>query len=132
MMEVYSPLSTSIDNETTGTWVYRIRKITVYNTGMQFIQYASVGSTANTWSYGDWKVQPISNFALNASTKNGGSCAVGSSNTPVYIGSDGTISACTNVAKTNAANTFSATNTFNGSILLGTSNYGTGAPSSNN
>jgi hypothetical protein len=37
MMEVYSPLSTTIDNETTGTWVYRLRKITCYNTGLQFI-----------------------------------------------------------------------------------------------
>jgi hypothetical protein len=37
MMEVYSPLSTTIDNETTGTWVYRIRKITAYNTGVTYI-----------------------------------------------------------------------------------------------
>jgi hypothetical protein len=37
MMEVSSPLSTTIDNETTKTWVYRLRKITAYNTGVQYI-----------------------------------------------------------------------------------------------
>lgn len=34
MMEVYSPLSTTIDNETTSSYVYRLRKITHYNTGV--------------------------------------------------------------------------------------------------
>lgn len=95
MMEVYSPLSTSIDNETTGTWVYRLRKITCYNTGLQFIQYASVGSTANTWTYGDWKVQPLANFTLDTADKNGGSCAIGSATKPVYVDSSGNITACT-------------------------------------
>ena len=95
MMEVYSPLSTSIDNETTGTWVYRIRKITAYNTGMQFIQYASVGATANVWTYGDWKVQPIANFALDTADSNGGSAATGSATKPIYINSSGQFTACT-------------------------------------
>ena len=95
MMEVYSPLSTTIDNETTGTWVYRIRKITAYNTGMQFIQYASVGNTANTWTYGDWKVQPIANFTLDTSDKNGGTALTGSTTKPIYLKADGTFAACT-------------------------------------
>lgn len=95
MMEVYSPLSTTIDNETTGTWVYRIRKITCYNTGMQFIQYASVGSTANNWEYGAWKVQPIANFTLDTADTNGGSAATGSATKPIYINSAGNITACT-------------------------------------
>lgn len=95
MMEVYSPLSTTIDNETTGTWVYRIRKITAYNTGMQFIQYASVGNTANAWTYGAWKVQPIANFTLDTSDKNGGSALTGSTTKPIYLKADGTFAACT-------------------------------------
>ena len=37
MMEVYSPLSTTIDNETTGTWVYRTRKIMPYNNGLVYV-----------------------------------------------------------------------------------------------
>ena len=37
MMEVYSPLSTTIDNETTTKYVYRLRKITEYKTGVQYI-----------------------------------------------------------------------------------------------
>ena len=54
MMQVYSPLSTTIDNETTKTWVYRLRKMMVY-TGEEYIQYCYAGSTAGTWTYGDWK-----------------------------------------------------------------------------
>ncbi len=54
MMQVYTPLSTTIDNESTGTWVYRLRKLMTY-TGDEYIQYCYVGATAGTWSYGAWK-----------------------------------------------------------------------------
>lgn len=54
MMQVLSPLSTTIDNETTKTWVYRLRKMQVY-TGEEYIQYCYVGATAGTWIYGEWK-----------------------------------------------------------------------------
>ena len=54
MLTVYSPLSTTIDNETTKTWIYRLRKLQVY-TGDEFVQYCYVGETAGTWTYGDWK-----------------------------------------------------------------------------
>ena len=53
MMTVSSPLSTSIDNETTKTWVYRLRKLQVY-TGQEYVQYCYAGGTAGTWTYGDW------------------------------------------------------------------------------
>ena len=100
MMEVSSPLSTTIDNETTKTWVYRLRKITAYNTGVQYVQYCYVGGTANSWSYGDWYTVPRSKFTLDATDKNGGSATVGSDTKPVYVTSDGTITACTHTLKT--------------------------------
>lgn len=54
MLTVYSPLSTTIDNETTKTWIYRLRKLQVY-TGDEYVQYCYVGDTAGTWTYGPWK-----------------------------------------------------------------------------
>lgn len=54
MMEVLSPLSTTIDNETTGTWVYRVRLITTL-LGDIYIQKANSSGTAGAWSYGAWK-----------------------------------------------------------------------------
>lgn len=53
MMEVFSPLSTTIDNETTAQWVYRVRILTTY-TGLMYIQKASSGSTAGNFTYGAW------------------------------------------------------------------------------
>lgn len=54
MMEVFSPLSTTVDNETTGTWVYRTRVITEYQ-GPTWYQSCYSDSTANHWTYGAWK-----------------------------------------------------------------------------
>lgn len=54
MMEVFSPLSTTIDNESTSSWVYRVRILTTY-TGKMYIQKANSGSTAGTFSYGAWE-----------------------------------------------------------------------------
>ena len=89
-MEVYNPLSTTIDNETTGTWVYRLRKITEYNTGVQYIQYAYVGATANQWTYNNWFIIPRASFTLDTTDNNGGSAALGSSTQGVYLDSTGT------------------------------------------
>jgi len=94
-MQVFNPLSTTVDNETTGTWVYRLRKITCYNTGVEYIQYCYAGATANSWTYGDWYVVPRSKFTLDTTDTNGGSAQVGSATQPVYVGSDGTINKCT-------------------------------------
>ena len=87
MMQVYSPLSTTIDNETTSTWVYRLRRIQLY-TGQVFWQYCYAGATAGSWTYGSWysDVQ----VALNSS----GVASLGSSKTPVYV-SDGKLVAGT-------------------------------------
>lgn len=54
MMEVFSPLSTTIDNETTGTWVYRTRLLTTFN-GQMYVQSCNSDGTANNWSYGGWR-----------------------------------------------------------------------------
>ena len=54
MMEVFSPLSTTIDNESTSSWVYRVRILTTY-TGKMYIQKANSGSTAGTFGYGAWE-----------------------------------------------------------------------------
>lgn len=71
MMQVFSPLSTTIDNETTGTWVYRLRKLQVY-TGDEYIQYCSAGATAGTWTYGAWvktaRTSDLSSYALASHT----------------------------------------------------------------
>jgi hypothetical protein len=94
MMEVSSPLSTTIDNETTGTYIYRLRKITAYNTGVQYLQFCTAGKTANSWTYGDWYVVPRTKFTLDANDTNGGTAATGNATNPVYISSTGTITAC--------------------------------------
>lgn len=54
MMQVLSPLSTTIDNETTKTWNYRLRKLQTYQ-GEQYIQYCYAGATATEWTYGPWQ-----------------------------------------------------------------------------
>lgn len=54
MMEVFSPLSTTIDNETTGTWVYRMRLITELD-GDMWYQGCNSNGTANNWTYGAWR-----------------------------------------------------------------------------
>lgn len=54
MMEVFSPLSTTVDNEDTSTWVYRYRLLTELN-GRMWVQQASSGATAGTFTYGAWR-----------------------------------------------------------------------------
>ena len=94
MMEVYSPLSTTIDNETTGSWVYRLRKITHFNTGVQYWQYVGSGGTAGVFSYGDWRIIPMTKFNLDSTDTNDGSATLGSASQPVYITNDGTFASC--------------------------------------
>ena len=111
MMEVYSPLSTTIDNETTTKYVYRLRKITEYKTGVQYIQYVGSGATAGTFTYDDWYVIPRAKFTLDSSDKNDGSAAVGSATKPIYIDSDGTITACTHTLEQSVTSTSKLTDT---------------------
>lgn len=88
-MEVFNPLSEILDDETTAQYTYRIRKITAYNTGVQYIQYCNTSGTAGTWTYGSWYVVPRTSFSL-ATDKNGGSAVKGGSKRGVYIDASGT------------------------------------------
>ena len=54
MMQVISPLSTTYDNESLNTWVYRLRKLQVYS-GDEFIQYIYSDGTVGNFIYGPWK-----------------------------------------------------------------------------
>lgn len=53
MLQVLSPLSTTIDNET-GTWIYRLRRLQVY-TDAEYVQCCYSNGTAGNWIYGTWK-----------------------------------------------------------------------------
>lgn len=96
MMQVYSPLSQTIDNETTSTWVYRLRKITDYQTGTVYSQLCYVGNPGGeaNWIYGSWYITPRSYLTINSTDTNGGSAAAGGANRPIYLASDGTLTAC--------------------------------------
>lgn len=74
MMQVYSPLATTLDNESTGTWVYRFRVMQVY-TGARYTQYVYSDGTAGNFSYGAWQ--------LTVESEADG--AVGSTTKPVYL-----------------------------------------------
>ena len=54
MMQVYSPLSTSLDDEASKTWVYRLRKI-IDHKGNEWYQDVYSGATVNSFTYSDWK-----------------------------------------------------------------------------
>lgn len=53
MMEVMSPISPNIDDEVTGVWVYRLRKITT-NVGRIFYQSIYSQDTAGSFTVGAW------------------------------------------------------------------------------
>ena len=70
MMQVYSPLSTAIDNETTKTWVYRLRKLTTHK-GDVYYQSINSGATAGVFTYGSWiKVAKISDIPTSLKNPN--------------------------------------------------------------
>ena len=52
-MEVYAPISSTIDNESTGTYVYRIQRITRFD-GVEYTRKASSGSTAGVFTFEPW------------------------------------------------------------------------------
>lgn len=91
-MEVFNPLGTSVDDETTADYTYRLRVLTPYDTGIHYTQCCRTSGTPGTWTYDSWYVTPRSKFAL-ASSKNDGSAAIGASNKGVYIDSEGEIKA---------------------------------------
>lgn len=66
MMEVISPLASTYDDEQTRNWVYRLRRITQFNTGVQYLQLVSSSATAGEFTYGDWKKTALSNEITTA------------------------------------------------------------------
>lgn len=88
VMDVYNPIGTNFDDETTAPYTYRLRKLTEYNTGLQFIQYCNTSGTPGTWTYGDWYLCPQTKFTLNSS-KNDGTAVTGSKTQGIYIDADG-------------------------------------------
>jgi hypothetical protein len=90
-MQVYSPLSAAFDNETTGAWVYRLRKLTVYDTGIEYIQYCCVSGTsgAANWMYGDWYITPQAKCTIDTTDTNDSNIGLGSNINPIFINSSG-------------------------------------------
>lgn len=65
MMEVVAPLDTTINNESTSTWVYRLRKLTTH-LGDVYYQHIHSSGTAGTFTYSDWyKVSNINSNAIS-------------------------------------------------------------------
>lgn len=63
-MEVYNPLNKNIDNETTDTWVYRLRKITDWQ-GNIYYQLAYSETTPGVFTYGSWKKSIIGSVSTS-------------------------------------------------------------------
>lgn len=83
VMAVSSPLSQMVDDES-GTWKYRIRKLTHYQ-GSEYVQYCHSRETAGVWTYGSWK-------KIITATDN---TPIGSDVKPIYVDSSGNLVACT-------------------------------------
>ena len=67
LMYVYSPISKSIDNETTSQWVYRIRKMLTYE-GQEYIQVVYSGAVPGEFTYKAWE-QSITTKELTNATQ---------------------------------------------------------------
>lgn len=111
-MEVFNPLGVNVDDETTREYTYRLRVLTKYDTGQQYIQFCKTSGTAGSWTYDTWYISPRTSFSLNSS-KNGGTATKGATNRGVYIDSTGTFQQMSyTVAKSVPSNAvFTDTNT---------------------
>lgn len=89
-MEVFNPLGTNVDDETTREYTYRLRVITQYDSGTQYMQFCKTSGTAGSWTYGDWYAAPITKATLN-SDKKGSKLTLGSSTQGVYVSSTGVL-----------------------------------------
>lgn len=111
-MEVFNPLGINVDDETTKEYTYRLRVLTQYDTGQQYIQFCKTSGTPGTWTYGDWYVSVRTKSTLNSSKK-GSTSTLGSSTQGVYVDSTGTLAKMTyTLAKSVPSNAvFTDTNT---------------------
>ena len=111
-MEVFNPLGTNVDDEDTKEYTYRMRVITQYDTGQQYMQFCRTSGTPGSWTYDSWYITTRAKFTL-ASSKNDGSAAVGSATQGAYVDSTGTLTKMTyTLAKSVPSNAvFTDTNT---------------------
>lgn len=93
-MEVFNPLGTNVDDEDTKDYTYRIRVLTQYDTGQQYMQFCKTSGTPGSWTYDSWYITTRAKFTLNSS-KNDGSAAVGSATQGAYVDSTGTLTKMT-------------------------------------
>lgn len=91
-MEVFNPLGVNIDDEDTKEYTYRLRVLTQYDTGQQYVQFCKTSGTPGSWTYNSWYITPRVKFTL-ASSKNDGTAAIGATNKGVYVDSTGEIKA---------------------------------------
>ncbi len=72
MMFVLSPLSAQYDNESTSTWVYRLRIFVSYDGRNIYTQLVSSGTEVGVFWYGDWFKITISSdlFPINSHINN--------------------------------------------------------------
>ena len=89
-MEVFNPLGTNVDDETTRNYTYRLRVITQYDSGTQYMQFCKTSGTAGSWTYGDWYAAPRTKATLN-SDKKGSKLTLGSGTQGVYVSSTGVL-----------------------------------------
>lgn len=93
-MEVFNPLGTNVDDEDTREYTYRMRVLTQYDTGQQYMQFCRTSGTPGSWTYDSWYITARAKFTL-ASSKNDGSAAVGSATQGAYVDSTGTLTKMT-------------------------------------
>lgn len=87
-MEVFNPLGTNVDDETTKEYTYRLRVLTQYDTGQQYTQFCRTKGTPGSWVYESWYIIPRATFTLNSS-KNDGTAALGSATQGIYLDATG-------------------------------------------
>lgn len=93
-MEVFNPLGTNVDDETTREYTYRLRVLTQYDSGTQYMQFCKTSGTAGSWTYGDWYAAPRTKATLN-SNKKGSTLTLGSATQGVYVNSTGVLTKMT-------------------------------------
>lgn len=93
-MEVFNPLGTNVDDETTKAYTYRMRVLTKYDSGQQYLQFCRTGATPGQWTYDSWYVTVRSKSTLN-SNKKGSTSDLGSATQGVYLDSTGTLAKMT-------------------------------------
>ena len=129
MMQVYAPLSTTVDDENK-TWIYRLRRLMIY-TGNEYIQYCYSNGTAGNWIYGPWVKAayagtatdgPSSNVTGAASSANTGGAA------PATGGPSSNVTGAASSSNTGGAAPATGGPSSNVTGAASSANTGTGGP----